>query len=146
VFGGFNGVDTINKLYIYDPAADSWARGRDLPGPRFGSAVAAIGGKIIIAGGTDGTSAVATTFEYDPATDNYAPKANMPMALLRIHGAALEDRGEVHVFAGSFDGQAHLVYNVMADTWSTAAAMPVGVTDPGTVTIGGRIYVLGGLG
>src|SRR5262249_36784731 len=130
VFGGVAGppgpTQILNTLWIYDTANDVWAAGANLPGPRFGAAIAAINGKIIIAGGSDGTVALSTTLEYDPQADTYTPKASLPSLTIsptfRIHGVALPSLGEVHVFAGSFDGMNHLVYNVGTDAWSVAAA------------------------
>src|SRR5258708_18105816 len=44
IFGGVDGDDAafeiLNTTLIYDEANNSWSRGANMPGPRFGSAVA----------------------------------------------------------------------------------------------------------
>jgi len=147
VFGGVTGsggdVAVLDTAWIYGIDADAWFALANLPGgPRFGAAVAAINGKIIVAGGASDV-ALSSTFEYDPDTDTYAPKANLPAPLFRIHAAIVEETGEMHVFAGGFGGNNHLVYRTGSDTWSVSVPMPIGVTDPGVVLAQGKIWVLG---
>jgi hypothetical protein len=151
VFGGVTGAGMeatiLNTLWIYDIANDIWSQGRNLPAARFGSAVAAIQGKIIVAGGSEPPVAD-TTWEYDPDTDSYTVKFPLPAiaSLFRIHAVTLEDRGEIHVFAGGFSGMNHWIYDYANDQWIFGRSMPVGITDPAVVTDGARIYVLGGFG
>jgi|GEM_PF-2910861 len=149
VFGGLDGTNVINRTFIYDEANDAWSQGVNMPAPRFGSAVATDGAVIWVIGGFGGTSLgdeTRTVWKYDPAAGTYTTGfTDMPGPLGRIHGVELAD-GTVHVFAGGFDGNNHLVYNTGTNSWSTAPAMPFGVTDPATVTDGTLIYLGGGGG
>jgi len=149
VFGGLDGTNVINRTFIYDEANDAWSQGVNLPAPRFGSAVATDGAVIWVIGGFGGTmlgDETRTVWMYDPTADAYTTGfTDMPGPLGRIHGVELAD-GTVHVFAGGFDGNNHLVYDTGADSWSIAAPMPFGVTDPATVTDGTLIYLAGGGG
>jgi hypothetical protein len=150
VFGGVTGESTIlQTTWIYDIVNDVWFAGADLPGPRFGCAVAGLNGKIIVAGGAS-TIVETTTWQYDPSSDSFSDLgAPMPddLPTYRIHGVGLDawgDAGQLHVFAGHFDGTGHYVYDAAANRWSFAAPMPFGVTDPGVATDGSRIFVTGG--
>src|SRR5215472_8416625 len=72
VFGGVTGalstVAVLNTIWIYDVANDSWSAGPNLPTNMFGPAVAAVTGKIIIAGGSDGFVLLSATYEFDPVS------------------------------------------------------------------------------
>jgi hypothetical protein len=52
MFGGDTLTGSRRALWKYNVAADSWSRGQDLSVTNFGSAVAAVDGKIIIAYGS----------------------------------------------------------------------------------------------
>lgn len=146
VFGGFDGVAPTNAVHLYDILGDTWSRGTDLPGPRFGSAVGIVNGKIVVAGGAS-TVVESNTWIYDPVAKSFEIRNPMPVGLntFRIHGAGFDNPPALHAFAGGFDGNLHLVYDESADTWSLGPPMPFGVTDPAVVSIGTNIYVLGGL-
>lgn len=68
----------------------------------------------------------------------------MPAPQYRMHASGIDDLGVVHTFAGGFDGTTHYIYNANADAWSVSIPMPTGVTDPGVVTVGHQLYVMGG--
>lgn len=151
VFGGVAGVLApvyLQTLWIYDIVNDAWSPGADMPAQRWGSAVGVVNGKIIIAGG--GTTTIQnSTWIYDPGSDGYTTVASMPEGLntYRIHGVGFSNRGEAgqfHAFAGGFNGTGHFVYDVAANRWSLAPAMPLGVTDPGVATFGSNVYLTGG--
>jgi hypothetical protein len=142
VFGGsVNGV-AHRVLWRYDIASNSWSRGHDLPSDNFGAAVAAIGNQIYVA---YGSGFVTQTWQYDPAADTFTRKADAPSVgfnNLRLHGVALG--GELHAFAGGFNGAAHVIYNPASNTWRTGPALPFGVTDPAVGVLGGKAWVVGG--
>lgn len=146
VFGGFDGVAPTNAVHLYDIMGDAWSRGPDMPGPRFGSAVGIVNGKIVVAGGASDVIE-STTWIYDPVTQSFDIGSPMPTGVntFRIHGAGFDDPAVLHAFAGGFDGNLHLIYDLTADTWTMGPPMPFGVTDPAVVSVGTNIYVMGGL-
>ena len=145
LFGGVVGppgtVAPHRRLWKYNLGSDSWSQGADLPTDNFGSAVAAIGGKIYIA---YGSGLLQQTWQYDPATDTYARKADAPAlaATNRLHGVALG--GELHAFAGGFEGNAHVIYNPTTDSWRLGPPMPFTATDPAVGALGSKAIVVGG--
>jgi hypothetical protein len=144
-FGGVIGppgpITVTSAAWRYDIASDSWTRLADEPVANFGSAVAAIGGKIYLA---YGTGFLTQTWAYDPAANTYTRVANAPAITTtnRVHAAVLG--GEMHVFGGGFEGSAHVIYNPATDTWRTGPAMPFTATDPGVSVLAGRAIVVGG--
>lgn len=144
VFGGVVGppgpVTITSTAWKYDIASNTWSRIADLPTANFGAAVAAIGGKIYLA---SGSGFVQQTWQYDPATNLYTRKADAPAAAqARMHAVTLA--GEMHAFAGGFQGTAHLIYSPATDSWRTGAAVPFPVTDPAVGVLAGHAMVVGG--
>jgi hypothetical protein len=145
VFGGVTGppapVTVTATSWKYDIAGNTWTRIKDLPTTNFGSAVAAIGGKIYLA---FGSGFVQQTWQYDPATDTYTRKTDAPVvpSPVRLHAVVLG--GQMHAFAGGFEGNAHVIYNPANDTWTTGPVMPFTATDPAVGVLGGKAFVVGG--
>jgi N-acetylneuraminic acid mutarotase len=149
VFGGVSGtqstgIEILNSTWIYDEANDSWSNGANMPGFRFGPAVATDGNVIWVMGGyNEFQGQENTVWRYDPKADAYSTGfANTPLRLGRIHGAWLP-AGSVHIFGGEPAWNYHFVHDTAADAWSIAPPMPVGVIDPATVTDGRLIYLAG---
>jgi N-acetylneuraminic acid mutarotase len=144
VFGGVTGppgpITVTSTAWKYDIASNTWSRIADLPTTNFGAAVAAIGGQIYLA---SGSGFITQTWAYNPATNTYTRKADAPaVAQARMHAAVLG--GELHAFAGGFEGSAHIVYNPGSNSWRTAAPMPFTATDPAVGVVGGKAFVVGG--
>jgi len=146
VSGGLSAFEVLDTTWIYDETNDVWLRGANMPGPRFGPAIASDGAVVWVIGGyNDRLGPDHTVWRYDLTSDAYATGfANMPRDLGRIHGAWLPD-GTVHVLGGGEAGSLnnHLVYNTAVDAWSFAPPIPLGVLDPATVTDGRLIYLAG---
>jgi hypothetical protein len=144
-FGGVNGppspITVHRAAWKYDIAGNSWTRRADLPTDNFGAAVGAIGGKIYIA---YGSGFVRQTWSYDPVADSYTRVADAPAITTtnRVHGTVLN--GELHAFAGGFEGNAHVIYNAATNTWRTGPSMPFTATDPAVGALGGKAFVVGG--
>ena len=145
LFGGVVGppqpITVTSTSWKYDVTSDTWSRIADLPTANFGSAVAAIGGQIYLA---YGSGFLQQTFRYDPSANTYTRVADAPAIpqTLRVHAAVLG--GEMHVFAGGFEGNSHVVYNPATNAWRTAALMPFTATDPAVGVLAGKAFVVGG--
>nr|MDQ4087918.1 kelch-like protein [Pseudomonadota bacterium] len=138
---------------VYDPATDRWERLPDLPTQRNHLAMAAVDGRIIVAGGRadDVESERSTAVEiYDPATRRWTRGAPLPGPRGGITGAS--HRGCMFVFGG--EGEASHVlgltptaygYDPRADRWTRLPDLPIGVHGlKGSAVIGGRIFLPGG--
>ena len=87
---------------VYDPATDQWERLPDLPTQRNHLAMAAVNGRIIVAGGRTGPGAMAERVDvveiYDPATGRWTRGAPLPAPRGGITGAV--HAGCMFVFGG----------------------------------------------
>jgi len=101
--GGRNGRDESLALAAateqYDPAADRWFVGAQLPAPRAGLGAASTRRTVIVVGGERMPDAFADVNQYDPATDQWSNLPSLPEAR---HGvAAAWHDGWLYAIAGS---------------------------------------------
>ncbi len=139
----------VSSLYIYDPAADLWTRGPDLPGAGVENpAVASFGGKLYVFGGATApfSGAVRTAAVYDPLSGGWRTLASMPTARGGAAAGALD--GRIYVAGGMDAGGASLasvdVYDPASDSWRSAPAMGTPRDNPGAAVLDGELYVFGG--
>lgn len=160
LFGGMG--PAAGKTQIYDPQANTWSLGPELPFAAGSSASAVIDGQIFVAGGIIGdretTGRVAML---DPATGRWVERA--PMPLPRNHAASATDGRRLYVFGGRgpgsggtntvADGFADVqIYDPATDRWSTSADAGSGIPPLPQARGGmgkaayldGEFYVLGG--
>lgn len=161
--GGYPGEDPVENVYIYDPAADQWITGPQIPTGRLRGAggAAFYDGKIYLAGGNvNGHNGPASTnFDaFDPATGTWTTLPDLPRG--RDHFFATVAGGKLYAIGGrvsdkaSGDGDVFDdtiaevdVYDFDAGTWSTlpaSANLPTPRAAPGTALLGGEIVVAGG--
>jgi N-acetylneuraminic acid mutarotase len=148
-----------NAFEVYDISDNAWTSLPDLPQAypdRNHIAVAAIAGKIYVAGGRyDGGSFSSPRTDsldiFDPGTDLWTTGARMPRPRGGVNGVAAN--GCFFVWGGEGEGIGepndvfpdHDVYNPRTDTWTQLVPLPTpihGVT--GAAFVGGLIYMPGG--
>src|SRR6266568_6272992 len=134
-------------------AQGKWARLAPFPEPSEELLGASAGGKMyVLCGLAPGWVPKALVYEYDPAADKWTKKK--PMALPSHHVAFTEYRGKIYAFGGFVlpqSGPAAWVpinnaweYDPATDNWKALAPMPTGRGSPVAVTIGDKMYVIGG--
>jgi N-acetylneuraminic acid mutarotase len=150
VFGGLDVVSNVlDTTYIYDIATDSWTTGAPMPAARFFPAVSYYGvnEKIYVIGGLDSSFAEANqTWEYDPVADTWdTSRASIPMAM---GGSATSIVDQNIYLAGSFGPTGgttlHYRYDILADSWTQMADLPVPVYEAAGAAVGSQTYVVGG--
>ncbi|GFO49724.1 kelch-like protein 10 [Plakobranchus ocellatus] len=92
VCGGFNGMECIRSVELYDPDTDHWSAVPSMPRGRSGLGLAAHNGRLYAVGGFDGVdSAVRLSVleSYDPDTCQwtvlepmYHPRSNLAVEVL----------------------------------------------------------------
>ena len=166
LFGGLGndadtGLATGGKVQIYDPAANTWAMGADLPFAAGSSSSALIGGQIYVAGGIIGASTTNRLARYNPVDNTWAELATMPQG--RNHAAAATDGSKLYIFGGrgpgSGDGNTVAngfdtiqIYDPATNTWQSSldsgsplAPLPQARGGMGrAVYYNDEMYVLGG--
>jgi hypothetical protein len=157
--GGYPGEQPLDHVLVYDPAADRWSEGAQIPAHRRrGSAgVAVHAGRIYLVGGnTRGHYAgyVPWLDEFDPATGQWRELADAPHARDHFHAAVLD--GRLYAAAGrrtSFDTDQTLqltlaevdVYDFASGQWQTLEqGLPTRRAGAGTVAVAGQLLVIGG--
>jgi hypothetical protein len=156
VLGGFTSADLLvtGLVDIYDPVADAWRPGPDLPGAETHIAVVTFDGDVIVGGGFTGPFVGArppTTDEvwrwsadagtWSPGPPLPAPGAAFSWALLgttfQIAGGLAAD--------GNSDSDVHYVWDLAgAAGWTTAAPLPDARNHGGGAATGGLFYAIAG--
>ena len=148
---------TIFCLSLFLPAVafaqGKWVKLAPFPEPAEELLGAAAGGKMyVFCGLAPGWKPTGYVYEYDPATDKWAKKK--PMPLLSHHVSFTEYNGKIYAFGGfryPDSGPAAWVpidnaweYDPAADAWKALAPMPTKRGSPVAVTVGNKMYVIGG--
>ena len=159
VMGGFNGevapgaYDAIRRVDVYDPAANSWRRLRDMPFTEITHAGTAVDGKYIWFVGNyrgdhpgPGNRAV---YRYDTSNDTWATMPSLPVD--RGAGAAAIIGRTLHFVGGlgadrGADKTDHFVLNLdnISTGWTRKASLPVGRNHLSAAAVGGKLYAIGG--
>ncbi len=104
IAGGTNWVDDVkhwlDRVHVYDPAADRWSAGPKLPHPLAYAASGSDGTKLFFAGGADGAKARREVYALDAAL-RLAKLGELPRAVA-FPGGAVQD-GRLYVLGGTPD-------------------------------------------
>jgi hypothetical protein len=146
--GGNDLVGSLATVEEYDPVKDTWTKKTDMPTPRCRLTAVAVDGKIYVIGGW-GHWCIPTVEEYDPAKDTWTKKKDMPTARQDLAVAAVD--GKIYAFGGdtSWDNDNFILsaveeYDPITDKWTNKSDMPERRAGLCAVTVGDRIYIVGG--
>ena len=146
VVGGFTGVEPLDTIVGWSGSGVGKVVGR-LPHSVRYAAVAAIGGRLIVAGGTNGDTATREIYSFDPADGRVREIGLLPHAV--THAAAAALGGRVYVIGGRGADQgsqssAILAVDPVSGRVRHAGRLPVALSDAGVATIGGEVMLAGG--
>ncbi|PYX04891.1 MAG: hypothetical protein DMG88_23240, partial [Acidobacteria bacterium] len=151
VFGGLDATFTpSNVVQVYDVASNTWvANGAPMPGARYFASAAyySSNGKIyVISGFDENFLETSTTWEYDPVADTWdTSRADTPIPL---GGSGYSIVGQNIYLAGTWNGGSgstvHYTYDIVANTWTQVADVPVNIYRPASGAIGTNTYLVGG--
>jgi N-acetylneuraminic acid mutarotase len=149
VFGGLDaGFNPSAVVQIYDVGTGTWQpNGAPMPGARYFAGAVYFNGNIFVAGGFDSTfTETNTTWWYDPVADTWNTSlAPIPAA---TGGAGYSVVGQNFYLAGTWNNgngsTQHFRYDMVADSWTTAAPVPVNIYRPDSASIGTDVYLVGG--
>src|SRR5258708_6422952 len=136
-------------------AQGKWTKLAAFPEPAEELLGASAGGKMyVFCGLAPGWKAMGMVYEYDPASDKWAKKKPMPLA--SHHVSFTEYKGKIYAFGGFVlpqSGPAAWVpidnaweYDPATDNWKALAPLPTKRGSPVAVTVGDKMYVIGGEG
>lgn len=159
---GFPREKGLSHVWTYDPEADAWEQGREIPvSRRRGAAGAAVyDGKIYVAGGNAGghgphATAVGWLDVFDPETGAWASLPPAPHGRDHFQAAVVGDR--LYLAGGRDSGLENFadstvapvdVYDFRTRRWHTLEDAPIPTERAGTtaVPVGDEIVVIGGEG
>src|SRR6202158_3762590 len=144
VFGGYDGTNIFDTTWIYDETEHRWFQGANMPGPRFGSGVAADGDVIYLEGGVQALpigGEGSAGWRYEPDTDVWSELGGTPIPTGRIRAVAMPN-GDIHVLGGGFDGNINCVYNFRVPNYFCPPSVPFGFTDAAVASDSRYIYVV----
>jgi len=154
--GGIYGIQSsYDNNEEYDPATNTWATKTAMPTPRGDFAIAVFQDKIYTIGGSTRAGQWTTELTdvnevYDPATDTWTTKTSMPIPKAGLSASVVN--GKIYLIGGftqSANGtrqtsKENLVYDPIADSWTTKTPIPTATLDYATAVVDDKIYVISG--
>ncbi len=160
--GGFPDEEGVESVLIYDPEADVWSTGPEIPVDRRRGAAGVVvyGDHIYVVAGNDGghgphATAVDWFDRFDPRLGTWEALSSAPRGRDHFHAAVVGDKlyavgGRDSGVEGFIDSTiaAVDVYDFEAESWSTLDASPLPTQRAGTPTasVGGAVVITGGEG
>jgi outer membrane protein assembly factor BamB len=146
VVGGFDGVAPLDTIVSWRPGAGRHYVAR-LPFAVRYAAVAAVGGRLLIAGGAGVDGVSDAIWSYDPADGAVVQVGVLPQAL--THASAVTLGGRVYLIGGrrkiGGDQTAEIVeIDPRSDQATVVGTLPAPLSDAAVALAGGRIVVAGG--
>src|SRR2546427_7805086 len=134
-------------------AQGKWTKLAAFPEPAEELLGASAGGKMyVFCGLAPGWKPIGMVYEYDPSGDKWTKKKPMPLA--SHHVSFTEYKGKIYAFGGFVlpqSGPAAWVpidnaweYDPATDSWKALAPLPTKRGSPVAVTVGDKMYVIGG--
>ena len=147
VYVGEFGGDLLTVLEPVEVGC--WTTEDPMPQAVLDSGGVALGGKIYVVAGKTSASPISTMRIYDPATGAWTTGPNLPGPAVE-NPAATTAGGKLYVFGGStgpFSGAVTnaAVYDPATNQWSVLPSMPVARGGATAQSVGGSIYVIGGM-
>lgn|GEM_PF-3198471 len=149
--GGLNATDVTDKMYVYDPATDTWDDTRaSLPKGRFAHAAEAVNGKLYVMGGVTGaiSNALDDIQVYDPLTDTWQSAGSMPIRRAAFGSCVIDD--QIYLVGGELEEPTTnvlddvSVYDPATGNWTTLAPLPTARCYLTAEAVNGKIYAAGG--
>ena len=158
VIGGLNGTtagapEVSDVTWIYDPVANSWSTGANIPTPVFSYCSAVVGNKIYVEGGQLAGSPYFSDQNqiYDPETNTWSTGQSIPIPAQWAAAAATSGAlapARLYVMGGTTDEQSGInsvqIYNPQTDNWTMGAQMPNLLADLEAAVVNDCIYTIGG--
>lgn len=130
----------------------TWSTGAPMPTARTEVTGATLDGTIYVVGGfiSNGTH-VALVEAYDTANNTWLNPSPAPLPQAIDHAGAAVVNGKLYVVGGysvfpSMISADTYEYDPVANDWTPRALMPLARAGAATVELGGKIYVMGGVG
>lgn len=150
VAGGSTGCgNPTDSVETYDPQTDKWSVRASLPFARASHILASANGKLYAIGGKSADESVLSlNTQYDPINDKWTEMAPIPTPRLGADVAVVDNL--IYVIGGGNDAVGSLnvveVYDTKTNSWTPRSPMLGRHNKPAAAELGGKIYVIGGIG
>jgi N-acetylneuraminic acid mutarotase len=146
VVGGYTVSAPLRTIVAFRPGAATRVVGM-LPRPLRYAAVAAVDGRVLVAGGTSGTTAERAILSFDPQSGVVREIGLLRQATTHAAGASLN--GWFYVIGGRGEGLSDQRSTILAidprsGTVRTAGHLPEALSDIGATSLTGRLLAVGG--
>ncbi len=141
----------MDRVDVYDPSTDSWARGTNMPTRRDPLAVSVVNNRMYVIGGrgwpqaVDGGPVLKVIEAYKPVGRRWTQKRDMLDVKNGFETVVVKD--EIYLIGGSSQGRFLStvdVYSPEKEAWRESPELPILLSPYGAATVNGRIYVFGG--
>jgi N-acetylneuraminic acid mutarotase len=149
VVGGWDGAADSSRTLVYDPTADAWSDGPDLPQPRHAIALAVVGGDVYAVGGlTDADSTpVDSAWVWRAGGSSWEPISSLLITRGAAFAAAIGK--DIFVLGGSREpGKLNgdvVAYDTTANNWTVASTFPTPRAHLTGFVFGDKAFALGGV-
>jgi N-acetylneuraminic acid mutarotase len=141
----------------YDIAKNTWTTKMSMPTARGDFAIAVFQDKIYAIGGLTRSGQWTTELTdvnevYDPETDTWTIKTSMPIPKAGLSASVVDNK--IYLIGGFAQAantthhpasRATLVYDPIADAWTTTTPIPIATLDYATAVVNDKIYVISGV-
>jgi DNA-binding CsgD family transcriptional regulator/N-acetylneuraminic acid mutarotase len=150
IFGGWDGQEYRDSVYVYDPSNGTWQERTPMPTVRAFCIAAEAAGLIYVIGGIKDNQPVNVNEIYSPARDNgnddpWESGFPLPESRLGIQAATIADT--IYVFGNSSENTDRfgLIYFPQTDIWQSLEASPYPLgTNFAMASIGTNLFIVGG--
>ena len=149
--------NSLNIVQEYDPATNTWKTKTPMPTPRNHVALAAVNGKIYVAGGRVGAPYISLGTDislvevYDPVKDSWVATLPQRMPTARSGVGFGAWGGRLLVAGGEYQDQtqqtafrAFEAYDPASDTWQTMPPLEIARHGVASAVVGNKFYVVSG--
>lgn len=147
---GYSARNTAdNKVFCYDPNANSWTTVTNYPVSCHSLAATTVNNKIYVCGGatlttsgyTTTSTAINSHYCYDPLLDSWTELQAMPAA--QYQHASVGYGNQVYVMGG-YKANINYCYDIASNAWTNKTVIPSATADHSLSVIKNKIYLVGG--
>jgi len=149
LFGGWDGNQVVNDAYVFDPRNNTWMDLPSMPTARSRAGAVAVSGKIYVIGGWDGQKGLTVNEVFQPDRSDLKSQwsEGVPLPSGR-YGMGITNLADIIFVVGGTNSADDLTMIAMEPedkNWGQLEApLQKGWSSLGSVTVGTRLYALGG--
>jgi DNA-binding CsgD family transcriptional regulator len=150
VFGGWDGQQIVDNVYLFDPESKLWTEIPPMPTPRSYSGAVVVGTKIYVIGGWDGKQALTINEVYQPDSTSQSSRWTQaaPLSSGRYAMGITNLANIIFVIGGTMSSDDFTTIALIPDEtdWGQIDnPIEKGWISLGATNIGTRLYALGGI-